>query len=208
MFLFLMLASPANAQQNTRYFGYEIAAASPSYRIKSNVPEIAHMYVPFYGMRVGGILSNPQIKLKASAGLHYGSADLPRTFDLLSGNISAQVYPLRLKTVKYHTFEPYVVGGVSQYQTNFYGSYLSEDKPRNNSVSREKLIGRTYSTQLIGGIGVEYQLENDNNFIHFFSELSFGTAIHQGASTSSLSCTFMQSSWALLFGINFGIVKD
>jgi hypothetical protein len=208
-FSLLLHSCQANAQTQPRYVGYEVSMSLPSHRVISNIPQISNMYVSYFGMQVGGVMAIPQVKLKATAGLHYSSANLPYSFDLLSGSLSARVYPLRIKNIRYHTLEPYVVGGIHQYHTKYFGTYLSKDEQINYSRGDEKLLGRTNSTMLMGGVGLEYQLENDSqNFIHFFTEFNYGSAINNSASTYEFENTKFKSSCSIVFGINFGIIKD
>jgi hypothetical protein len=207
-FSLLLHSCQADAQKQPRYVGYEVSMSLPSYRVISNIPQISNMYVSYFGMQVGGIMAIPQVKLKATAGLHYSSANLPYSFDLISGNLSAQVYPLRIKNIRYHTLEPYIVGGINQSQTKYFGTYMNKDERINYSKGDEELQGRTNSTNIMGGVGLEYQLENENqNFIHFFTEFNYMSPLYNSAS-SQFEETKFKSSCAVVFGINFGIIKD
>jgi hypothetical protein len=210
LFVTLLLKScAADAQEQVRYVGYEISTNLPFTKLVSDIPQLQTMRIQYTGLRVGGVLVTGGVKYKATIGLHYSSAALPYSFDLFTGSLTTLVYPLKMTSVKRaHTIEPYILGGLRQAQNKYFGTYLSSDRDRNYSKSKEPLLGATYSTQVVGGVGIEYQLENENNnFIHFFSELNYGLPIFEAASCRAFAETRMTSSWAITFGVNFGIVK-
>lgn len=210
LFLSLLLKScTAEAQDQTRYFGYEISGSIQSNKVSSNIPQLQNIRIPYAGMRVGGLIATPSVKYKATVGLHYSSASLPYSFDLLTGSVTAQAYLLRMNGIKrVHTFEPYIIGGFQQNQTKYFGTYVFPDRTRNNSKGNEPLQGSTYSTQLTCGAGIEYQLESESgNFIHFFGETNFGLPVYDAATSRPFSETRTQSAWAINFGINFGIAR-
>jgi hypothetical protein len=210
LFVALLLKScAADAQEQVKYLGYEISTSLPFTRLSSNIPQLQGMDISYTGLRVGGIVATHCVKYKATIGLHYSSASLPYSFDLFTGSLNTIVYPLKMTSLKpNHTFEPYLLGGLRQGQTKYFGQYLISDPDRNYSKSKEPLLGSTYSTQLVGGVGIEYQLENENNnFIHFFCELNYGNPIHEAASSQAFVGTRMKSSWTVIFGINFGTAK-
>jgi hypothetical protein len=188
------------------YLGYEIAPGSAALSLKSSVNKIDGLRIPFYGARVGGIISNTRGKLKAHAGIYYSDDSAPYDFDMLEGGVSTSIYLLRLRKPRYHTLEPYVVADLTYQVMRYYGSYVA------NSIDAGKdndpLLGNTATSQLRVGMGFEYQLENnDNKFLHFFAEAGLGIPLSSTFSNESLSNTRAINQIWLTIGVDFGLIN-
>ncbi|MBI3220043.1 MAG: hypothetical protein HYZ44_11055 [Bacteroidetes bacterium] len=151
--------------------------------------------------------------MKGKAGMYQSNSSMPYKIYMLQGNVSAGVYLLRLKTIKYHTFEPYVSVGASYQQAKFYGYYLPTDddgKPvsTNYSNTDSPMLGKTGSTFINVTTGVEYQLESDTHmFLHLFAEVNYGILISSQSSNASFNGTTPSNLSALSVGISFGSIR-
>lgn len=191
------------------YLGYEVSVGNNSNTLKSDIPQLNNLRVSYFGGTAGGVLANQLGKVKANVGLYYSEASTPYTFDLLSGNISANLYLLRLRQIKYHTLEPYIVGAVSLHQTKFYGRYLNESAQQNFSTSEEQLLGKVVGTQFNVGLGAEYQLENDQgDFIHLFAEVACGVPVATQCTREVFDRTHITNPVSISVGISFGKIKQ
>jgi hypothetical protein len=191
------------------YKGLELSMGFPNYLLKSNIAQLNGLHVNYIGTNVGTVLANPFGKVKANIGAYWSEPSVPYTMNMLQGGISGSIYLLRLKKVKYHSFEPYVVAGLVFQQTKYYGTYLlNAENASNYSAGNQPVVGKTGYSQLNAGLGVEYQLVNDDNqFIHVFTELSYGMPLFWSASNQSLSGTRASNPATISMGINFGICK-
>lgn len=190
------------------YMGYEVGLGYNSYTLESDIPQLNNLSVSFFGGTAGGVLGNQLGKLKANVGLYYSDDSVPYTFDNLTGNISANLYLLRIRQIKYHTLEAYMVGGVSLQQTKFYGTYLNEGTQKNFSTSQEQLLGKSVITQVNAGLGVEYQLESDQgDFIHLFAEVTCGALVATRCTREEFDYTRIINPVSISVGISFGKIK-
>jgi hypothetical protein len=136
------------------YLGFDVSMGAPQYRIASNIDVLNDLHVSYFGGMAGGVIANPIGKIKSGIGIYYSGENVPYTFDLITANISANLYLLRIKQVRYHTVEPYLVGSASQMKNKFYGYYLSDPSAKiNRSISKDPYIGSVISTQLLIGAG-------------------------------------------------------
>jgi hypothetical protein len=191
------------------YAGLDVSMGGPSYRIKSNIDALNNLPVNYFGGMAGGVLANPIGKIKSGIGIYYSGDNVPHLFDLLAANLSINLYPLRIKKVVYHTFEPYVLAGISQMKNKFYGYYLPDALAKlNRSFSEDPYVGSVMTTHLLIGMGVEYQLENNHNdFIHLYTEVSLGRNVRTIATRDELSHSVVPTSLWITVGISFGKFK-
>lgn len=190
------------------YLGIEGSFGYTYYELSSDISRLNKLRVSYLGGTVGGVMANPRGKLKANVGLYYSDASTPYTFDLLTGNLSANLYLLRMGQIRYHTLEPYVTGGVSLQRIKFFGTYLDDGSPKNYSTSEEELLGRTVTTQFNVGLGAEYQLESDEGgFIHLFVEVVYGIPAVMRSSREVFEHTHSINPVTLSVGISFGKIR-
>lgn len=207
--LFQPTDSATNRTNKRLYLGYELALGAPVYTLKSDLAQLNHLRVSNLGLIVGGMAANKFGKLKVNAGLYYSDSSVPYSFDLFTGGLSANVYLLRIGSVKHHTIEPYFVGGVTQQQIKFYGNYLDGDATPNYSTSEEQFLGKGIYTQFNMGLGAEYQLEDDDgNFIHLFAEVAYGVPVTTQCTRVVFDHTHITNPVFISIGVSFGKIKQ
>jgi hypothetical protein len=191
------------------YVGLDVSLGAPSYQITSNVDALKDLPVNFFGGMAAGVLANPVGKIKGGIGIYYSGENVPYSFDLIAANLTVNLYLLRVREVKYHTFEPYVFAGISQMRNKFYGFYLQDSSvPVNYSQSEAPYLGSVNTSHALVGTGIEYQLENNNSeFVHIYAELAYGTNVHTGSTTNVLSSTSVANSLWVTVGVSFGKTK-
>jgi hypothetical protein len=191
------------------YLGIEGSLGYIFHSLKSDIPKLNKLRVSYIGGTVGGVMANQLGKLKANVGLYYSDASTPYTFDLLTGNLSTNLYLLRIGKIKYHTLEPYVIGGVSLQQIKFYGMYLNDGTQQNYSISEEELLGKTRTTQFSAGLGAEFQLESDyGDFIHLFAEVVYGIPAADRSSREVFNQTHILNPVTISIGISLGKIRN
>jgi hypothetical protein len=191
------------------YLGCDVSIGAPRYRINSTIEALHNSSVNYFGGIVSGVLANPIGKIKGGIGLYYSGDNVPHTFVMPMANLSVNLYLLRIKEVKYHTWEPYIFAGVSQMESKLYGYYLQEPSAKiNYSVSQDPYYGSIMSTHLLVGTGVEYQVENDTrNFIHLYAEISYGKNARTRVTRDALSNSAIPNSLWVTVGMSFGKFK-
>ena len=195
------------------YLGAEISLAFPQYSLKSRIAALDGLRVNYIGTNLGGVIGNAVGKLKANVGLYYSEPSVPYTMEMLQGAMAGTLYILRLNKVKHRSFEPYISLGLARQQTKFYGNYLPSTDDglatsTNYSATEQPLLGKTGSTQINTGVGVEYQFETcAATFIHLFAEIDYSVLISSHASNQAFSGTRQSNPTSFSLGINFGISK-
>ncbi|MCD9018208.1 hypothetical protein [Parachryseolinea silvisoli] len=190
------------------YLGYEFVLGTSVYTLKSDLSKLNRLRVTNLGVAVGGVLANKFGKIRGSAGLYYSDPSLSYSFDLFTGALSTNVYLLRMGKARYHTVEPYFLGGISQQHIKFYGN-LDRNSTRNHSKSEEQFLGKEVTTQFNLGLGAEYQLENDQgDFIHLFAEVAWGVPVATRCTRQIFDRTHIINPVNISIGINFGKTKQ
>ncbi len=195
------------------YIGGEVAFTSLQSTLISSVDRLNGLHTSFLGTRISAVVANERGKIRVSGGMYYSSPSMPYTLDIMRGGLSANLYLLRLRTIKYHTIEPYVILGITRQQLNFYGVNLLGQDPGavntnvNYSVSDPPLAGSISMNQISSGIGFEYQLESEKRFIHPFTEVSYVTPILWSSSKEVLAGTRLSNPLQISLGISVGIIK-
>ena len=206
---YLMADSTSEKINRPIYLGFELAIGAPVYTLKSDLTALNHLRVSNLGASAGGIVANKFGKLRVNAGLYYSDATIPYSFDLLTAGVSANVYLLRIGDARYHTVEPYFIGGISQQHIKFYGNYLDQNVTRNYSSSEQPFLGKGVTTQLNVGLGGEYQLENDQgDFIHLFAEVTCGVPVATRCTREVIDRTQIISPVSISVGTSFGNIKQ
>lgn len=190
------------------YKGLDISMGAPRFNVKSNIIAIKNLSVDCIGGSIGGVLANPVGKLKGSIGIYYSDDNVPYTFDMVTANLSVNVYLLRLKQVKYHTVEPYAFAGLTQLKTSLFGSYVPETANGNMSTGNAPYIAAINSSQLVIGTGVEFQLESDNHdFIHMYAEAGYGHMFRSAGTSNKVSGTSIPNTLYITIGLSLGKFK-
>lgn len=211
IFIGVAITNKAKAQSfhNYTYYGFGLSLSVPTQTLKSNIPQLNGLKVNFIGSNIGGMIANKHGKLKANFGTYYSGSSVPYEIDMIRGNISANIYLLRLtEVVKAHLFEPYAVFGVSEQVSKFHGDFFSNDTQNSSNPTSQPLAGKVNSIRMNVGAGVELQLENDyQKFVHLFAEVTYGSPLSSSSSNKEFSQTKVMNAITFNVGINFGIVK-
>jgi hypothetical protein len=203
-----------NPRKFPRFIGGELSLTHTQYLLKSRISELSAMPVGLLGTNLGGLWGNSMGKIKADAGMYYSDTNVPYTIDMLQASCSSSIYFLRIKKVKYHTIEPYASIGFSFQKNTYRGNYLATAEngtsieSSNYSNSDSPILGRTGHGIMNTSLGVEFQLESENNlFIHLFAEVGYGVAFASHSSRKEFQGTAPAHLTSFSLGINFGIIK-
>jgi hypothetical protein len=189
---------------NPFYFGYTIALTSEAHTIQSNIRELDGLAIRKEGGNAGVSIGNRQMRFRSGIGLQYSAPSSRISTDVWDFSSAGSLYLLRLKNIKTHLLEPYVIGGASLQQARLYGE-LKEDHVIANDA---KILTRIERLQGFVGLGLEYQLENDcGDFFQFFAECRYGKVFSERTSSSVMTGTKSTYSTAVSVGIVFGRIR-
>lgn len=200
----------ANPRKHPRYLGFDVQFAAHVSQLSSKLDKMNGSRMTYTGGSVGGMLANDLTKVKANVGFYYSLPNMPHTVESFQASTSMSVYLLRISKIEYHTLEPYAVVGITQQFNKYYGTYLlPEGQPYNHSQGDQPLMGKVGLTQLTIGAGIEWQLESEERqFLHFFSEATYGLPIMCNASSMLFSDTQTTKQLCITLGLGFGMFKD
>jgi hypothetical protein len=195
-------AVKAQSFKPIKYFGFEASFGTRSFDVKSNISAINQMRAGHEGGSLGVVFGNDVLKARIrGAGFYYSNANTPHTQEVVEAGTSLNFYPLQLLNSKQTRLRPYLIAGGSLTKVRFYGKYLSDQI---SSKAYEPFLGKVSQIMATGGVGIEYQLASDFDFIHIFMEAVGGSPIQSNASSDAFSQTSIKRFTAISLGVSFG----
>ena len=191
------------------YKGFVATFATRSLTVSSNIAAIHESNLLQTGGALGLILGNNFIRSQVGLiGYYTSSGNTAGGTDLYESNVSVDFYPLSWISGKSMTIEPYVTGGLNYDRYKFYGFYLNQEPGTTNySQATAPLLGKVKQLNATVGIGVEVRLKERFDFIHFFSEATYGHNLSTRTKDTAFSETTLQHQTQVVVGIAFGSIR-
>ena len=194
----------AQSLRTLTYKGFDVSFGARSFEVNSNIKEINNMQAMHQGGSLGLTFGNELLRARlAVAGVYYSDDHTPRTQQLFETSITSNFYPRKLiRANSGARLQPYLATGFALTNARFYGTYLE-----NQALSHgyEPLLGKISLLNVKCGLGLEYQVINDIDFVHVFVEALYGAPMLYGYSNKALSNTTIKKFTSLSFGISFGM---
>lgn len=188
-----------------KYRGIEAAFGAKTFKITSDIPEVSNLSVVQEGGSAGFIFGNDYSHVGLRVlGLYYSGQK--RTIDMMEFELNSNVYLLQAFNVQNTPFEVYAITGVSNQHVKFFGHYINEEQ-RQGTVTKkgaEPYLGKIVNVNLNLGVGVEYRLWSDFDFLHFFAEAKTTFSMSTDHDVQAFENTSLADSYALNIGVRFG----
>jgi hypothetical protein len=191
-----------------KYMGFEGSFGVRSFKISSSIPQLNQMSVIQGGGSLGLTFGNELLRAKIrAAGFYYSESSVPRTVDLFESETIINFYPLQYIRQNKHALDIYLLAGVSMDNIKFYGHYLTVDKTKiNYSTNSEPYLGKVSQINASAGIGLEYQIPFEYDFVHLFGEAKYG--VPMSATTSDpFKNTSIKNFSSINLGVSFGLSR-
>lgn len=198
----------AQALRPTFYKGLEAGFGVRTFTISSNIDELKNASVHQEGGSAGLVFGTEKIKFKLRGGIYYAAGNSTTSVNLLETDASTTVYPLQF--VKHITcpIQPYVITGISYNTYKFFGHYMDPDGSASNySSTREPFVGRISQTSATVGMGIEWRLVDEYNFVHLFAQVRTTVPFMSGYSNDALSQTKIGNVVMVNVGVSFGYYR-
>lgn len=191
-----------------KYRGLEAGFGVRNFTLSSDVPELQKFAVTEEGGTAAFIFGNNFSRIATSVGLYYSTAGTKRTIDQLEVAIDVNLYLLKALNIPSNKVDVYLLTGLSNQHLKFFGHYIDESERANKKAgAREPYLGKITTSNVNLGFGVEYKLEAESEFIHFFAEGHTSYAVSAKAEIQPLSNTGIENNYALNIGVRFGKIK-
>ncbi|MBL0745825.1 hypothetical protein [Chryseolinea lacunae] len=189
------------------YFGYEIGVGVQHQMLHEAMQSKDQMCAISGGLTLGVKLANRRAALRPHVGIYYAGGSGTYSLDVLEAGTTGQLYFLRLGQIKNHGLEPYALASVFYQRTAFCAAESSTTQT-NYSVSNESKLGAVRWANGSVGLGVEYQLENDDyQFLHFFLEARYGMPFMVTGSNQDFTKTSANNLINVAFGVALGKIR-
>ncbi|UII26214.1 hypothetical protein LVD15_23405 [Fulvivirga maritima] len=193
-----------------KYSGIGVSFGVKSLVFNSNIDQLNDYHAIQEGGKASLVLGNDfdQISINA-AGWYYASNQSQKTIDLFEFGITNHLYFLRAFGIKPLGIAPYVISGVSRQRYKFYGAYVDEEGrgDEGDRKGAEPYLGKLKSMSLSLGLGVEYQLQSELEFIHFFAEATGDLSFMSSVDGAAFTDTKTGRLYSFNLGVRFGLKK-
>ncbi|UII33818.1 hypothetical protein LVD17_08315 [Fulvivirga ulvae] len=187
--------------------GIEASFGMRNFTLESDVTELDRLNVFEEGGSAAFIFGNTYSRIVARlAGLYYSNSATKRTIDLFEVEINSNVYLLKALQLPAKKADAYVMAGLNNQSMKFYGHYIEEaDRvEKQRGVGREPFLGSINTTNINIGIGLEYRIQAERDFVHFFAEAKTGIQLRASANIKRLENTSIEKPYAVNMGVRFG----
>lgn len=212
LFFFIGIYSCSVQAQSFRpikYMGFEVAFGGRAFKINSDIAAISDLRVMEEGGSLGVIFGNDYMRAKLrAAGFYYSSSKVSRTVDLFESEALLNFYPLQYLRKSNSALDIYLIGGITMDDIKFFGHYLIADKTNiNYSVTNEPYLGKRTQFNATVGVGLEYRLPMEYDFVHLFVEAKHGRPFQSLTSSDSFINTKISDLTSISVGVSFGIIR-
>lgn len=193
-----------------KYKGIEASLGTRHFFLESDIPEISNLQVIEEGGSAAFTFGNNYSRIAVRLiGLYYSSAGTNRTIDMLEMELSSNIYALKALRIPSKKFDLYVITGISNQFLKFYGHYVDKAARAESkgAAGREPYLGKISMINLQLGVGVEYKIERESDFVHLFFEGKSGTSLTAAADAEVFENTGVENMYALNIGVRFGRKK-
>lgn len=211
IFFTLFFFNTAQSQSTSpfKYLGFEGTFGVRSFKIKSFIPEVDGMPVIVEGGSVGVIFGNDYLQTKVrAAGFYYSASSVPRTVDLFESEVLFNFHPLEYFREQENRLDIYAITGVAIDNVKFYGHYLADNKKTNYSTSSEPYLATLSQINITGGLGLQYRILLNGDFVHLFAEGKYYYTLHSDSNRTSFKNTSTENFTSISVGVSFGLCHN
>jgi len=200
----ILIGSDTHAQTkesgNKEYYGFEASASLQSFQLTSNIASLSDIKIDQRGASIGLVFGDQFWKAKIKPIGFYNSNSASQTsVKVIESGAHINFYPIKIITGKSSRLPSlYVTGGLSRGRFQINGKFLPEGQQSTCPADNETFSGRVVSWNVMGGVGLEYQVTHGQEFITLFAEMKKGIS----AGNSSNQDLFKNTSVS-----NFAIVN-
>ncbi len=190
--------------QVKRYRGLEVSFGRRSFQSESNFSQINRDIVSVDGGQAGIIFGNKIFRGELGLIGYYSSiSNVAGTIDLYTNHATVRFYPMSLGAKSSQRLEPYVNAGFSYDRFKFYGHYALKDESNKNYSGPEPFLGSIKQVNTSVGIGLEFKIIDQYDFVHLFTEMRWYKAMNN-SSSSSFDNTQLSANTVINIGLSFG----
>jgi hypothetical protein len=201
-------AQSSASKKNMHYLGFRASFGRRFFKSESDYAQINRDNVSVEGGQVGITFGNRT--LRGDLGLigYYSSvSNIAGTIDYYTNHATIKFYPVSLLTKKHLRFEPYLAAGATYDRYKFYGHYALEDQGSSNYSGNEPFLGAIRRTSTCVGIGMEFRIIDEYDFIHLFTELKMSKPKSNVRSSIEFADTRVGGNTYFNIGVAFGYYR-
>lgn len=194
----------------TFYSGLQISYGTRAFSNTSNIKELNGLKTIKDGGSLQYIFGTDIVKLPIGFGLYKTGIQETKTIGIVEFEMAVNVSLLKLANINTGRFNVYSVTGANINSYSFLGGYIPESDRRVNrktSGNIEPLIGRVNTVNMNVGLGFEYKIIDDFNFLHIFAEYKRNIQVNEYSNDVVLQQTHVKSTSMVNVGLKVGIVK-
>jgi hypothetical protein len=203
----IIAEAQTNSQsKNRNYYGFTGSFGTRSFKLNSGFAELNNTVANQVGGQIGLIAGNCIWQFRLGLfGYYTSTGNTIGSIDLYENNFSVNFNPLSLLAKGRSRISPYLFAGITDNRAKFYGHYASKETGNINYSSLDlPNIGSIHILRTTVGAGVTFKLIDNLDFVHFFSEVSYGYNVSQTSKYTALSSTSVGNQLNVNMGLRFG----
>jgi len=210
-FIFVVACSSIAEAQNHKlfhqhYMGLYASFGRRSFDMKSNYPQIDKSTVSLDGGQAGVIFGNRIARAEIGLLEYYSSvSNIVGTIDQHSNHAAIRFYPAGLLTKKRLRVEPYLNAGITYNRYKFYGHYISSTGSPVNYSAPDPFLGGIAQTNTSMGLGFEFNILDEYDFVHLFTELKWGKPAAKQTGSPEFTDMHLGRKTTINIGFTFGL---
>jgi hypothetical protein len=202
--LSLIWIDGAFCQSSSARYGVGASFGIRNSSVESNLGDLSGMKLYQEGGSLEAFMEKGAINARVHVGYFSSGSSVKHTIDLLESGLSMSFHPFLMQGVTARRVSPYIVSALMAGRNHFYGFYADEDT-RHINYSRESApyVGKVMSVHLNAGMGLQYRLVDENQYMLFFAEVQKPIELYE-ESAGILSGTSVHGDLSINIGLAFG----
>jgi hypothetical protein len=198
------VVAQASSSKYKSYLGFAGSFGRRSFKSESNYLQINRSVVSVDGGQVGLTFGSRVVRGDIGLIGYYSSVtDIAGTIDLYTNHATVKLYPAGLLTKKNYRLEPYINVGIAYDRYKFYGHYAQNGERMGNYSGQEPFLGVIKQTSSTVGIGLEFKILDQYDFVHLFTDLKWSRPL-TNVSSSEFDHTRLSGNTIFNIGLAFG----
>ena len=205
-----MVAAQSSDSKSKHYLGFVASFGRRSFKSESNYEQINRRNVSADGGQIGVTFGNKVFRGDVGLIGYYSSvSDIAGTIDVYTNHATVKLYPADLLIKKSYSsrLEPYINTGITYDRYKFYGRYALNDKNNGNYSGPEPFLGAIRQINASIGIGLEFKIIDQYDFVHLFSELKWNKPIGNFNTRAEFDDTHLSGNTVFNIGLAFGYYR-
>lgn len=192
------------------YSGIEGSLGVKTTQVNSNIPELNNMFMVQEGGNIGAVIGNDfSVFVLRPLGFYSAAGSVGRTINLFAVEAENNTYLIKGIFKKRTRLDIYSSLGLNFHSYKFFGHYIKEDlRPsKDPKPGREPFLGKIESLNISYGLGLEYNLVKNGDFLNMFLTAKSTIPVENFTNSEAFTETYYKKHLDISIGVRFGLMQ-